>query len=65
MSIDEQIGHIVLAHQEGLEEGLKRHEATIAKLQAENAKFVADSAAKDAAYEARIKELEALLAQKG
>ncbi len=54
MSIDEQIGRIVLAHQEGLEEGLKRHEATIAKLQAESA-----------ADKARIKELEALLAQKG
>jgi len=69
MSIDEQIGRIVLAHQEGLEEGReeglergrKESEETIAKLQEENAKFVADSTAKDA----RIKELEALLAQKG
>ena len=62
MSIDEQIGRIVLAHQEGHEEGLekglkqgrKESETTITKLQE-------DSAAKDA----RIKELEALLAQKG
>ncbi len=70
MSIDEQIGRIVLAHEEGREEGLeegmekglkqgrKESEATIAKLQE-------DSAAERAAYEARIKELEALLAQKG
>ena len=39
-------------------EGRKEAEATIAKLQAE-------SAAEREAYKARIKELEALLAQKG
>ncbi len=60
MSIDEQIGRIVLAHQEGLEDGReeglergrKESEETIAKLQA-------DSAVKDA----EIASLKAALAQ--
>ena len=54
MSIDEQIGRIVLAYQEGREEERQKSEATISKLQEE-------SAVKDA----RIRELEAALASKG
>ena len=58
MSIDEQIGRIVLAHQDGLEQGREEERqksaATISKLQEE-------SAVKDA----RIRELEAALASKG
>lgn len=65
MSIDEQIGRIVLAHQDGLEQGREEERqksaAAIAKLQEENARFEAAASA----YEARIRELEAALASKG
>ena len=55
------VNDAIRAEKRQWQEERQKSEATIAKLQAENAKVVAESAAD----KARIKELEALLAQKG
>lgn len=55
------VNDAIRAEKRQWQEERQKSEATIAKLQEEKAKFVAESAAKDA----RIKELESLLAKKG